>query len=316
MSKIAIVLDTQIAHSPDKNCSFDKFHIFEYDNTVDFIERHDLLEEIEVFIPEIVLNEIVEHRIRKLESDLSQLGNLRDRFSLSGICDISDTEEDFNRVEYIEVLKERRLKQLNVIPIPKDRFCLFNDILEKSLKKYPPFKQGKSDQGFKDAIILSSIIEFFKGKEECEKIFLFSNDNGFSLVSIEEIYSKEKIKLEIIQDIGVQNFLISKFGLKIELKEYLDGGFFSEEIDQIIDVKIKNEEKIIKLINDYYKVLDVTTEKYYINEISDNECEVNFYIIVNMKKGSEKLEIESNLKLVFNKNIDKTWEIKDLENNE
>lgn len=308
MNKIAIVLDTQIAHSPDKNCYFDKFHIFEYDNTVDFIERHELTEVVEIFIPEIVVNEIVEQRTRNLRSDLSTLNDLRGRFSSSGICDISDENKDFNPIKHIDILKERKLKHLNVIPIPEDRLNLFNDILEKSLKKYPPFKQGKSDQGFKDAIILSSIIDFFKNKNEYA-VYLFSDDNGFSLVNVEEIYNKEKVKLEIKKGVGIQDFLITKFGLRIELKECLDEGFFSEEIDQIINIETRSEEKIIKLINDYYNVSDVTTEKYYINEISDNECEVIFSIIINMKKDGEKIDIKFDLMLAFSKNVEGKWEI-------
>lgn len=310
MNKIAIVLDTQIAHSPDKDCSFDEFHIFEYDNTVDFIERHELTEEVEIFLPEIVVNEIAEQRIRNLKKDLSKLNNLRERFLSSGICDISDENKDFNSIKHIDTLKERKLKYLNVIPIPEDRLILFNGILEKSLKKYPPFKQGKSDQGFKDAIILSSITDFFKNKKEYE-VYLFSDDKGFSLVSIEEIFDKEKIKLEIKNGVGIQNFLISKFKLKIELKEYIEKGFFKEDIEQIVNIKVtKNEEIIIKLVDEGYSILGVIIEKYYINEVSDNEYEVVFSIIIKMQKdGNEILENKFNLSLIF-KNIDGLWNIK------
>ena len=316
MNKIAIILDTQIAHSPDKNCSFDEFHIFEYDNTVDFIERHELTEKIEIFIPEIVVNEIAEQRIRNLKKDLSKLNNLRGRFLSSGICDISDENKDFNSIKHIDTLKERKLKHLNVIPIPEDRLILFNDILEKSLKKYPPFKQGKSDQGFKDAIILSSIIDFFKNKKEYE-VYLFSDDNGFSSVNIEEIFNKEEIKLEIKNGVGIQNFLISKFKLKIELKEYIEEGFFKEDIEQIVNIEVtKKEEIIIKLVDEGYNISEVIIEKYYINEVSDNEYEVVFSIIINMQKdGNEILENKFNLSLIF-KNVDGLWDIKIPRNNE
>ncbi len=162
MKKIAIILDTNIAHNPKKLCKFDKLHIFGYDNTIEFIERHDLTESVEVFIPEIVLKEVIEYRKRNLKSGLDQFKNLCENFNGTNIFDVAKLpDEKFNCAKYIDELEKRKMKQnVCIVPIPTDRTLLFNKILEMAVKKYPPFQKDGSDKGFKDAIILLSIYKF------------------------------------------------------------------------------------------------------------------------------------------------------------
>lgn len=290
MKKVAIILDTNIAHQREKDCKFDQFHIFEYDNTIGFIERHDLTDSVEVFIPEIVLSEITEHRKVKLRSALSKLENFKEQFLSTNICEISFLSEakSFDSDKYIDQIKERKLKeQVNIIPVPADKAALFNDILKKSVKKYPPFQEGKSDQGFKDSIILASIVEYFKGKPEYDTIYLFSNDNGFSSVDCQKI----GINMQILKDAGIQNLLITLFQLRFDLEKFLEEGSFVAKIKEVVGRKLLEKESFVnELESGGYKVLNFEIERYTINEISDNECEVVFSALFNIINREEEVK--------------------------
>ncbi|MDD3307920.1 MAG: PIN domain-containing protein [Acetobacterium sp.] len=307
MKKIAVILDTNIAHSPDSNCNFDQFHIFEYDNTVGFIERHDLTDSVDVFIPEIVLDEITEHRKNKLHSSLSVITNLAEQFASTNICNVSILDsKEFSIDDYITKIKDRKLKEgIKIIPIPSDRSILFNDVLSKAIKKIPPFQKGKSDQGFKDTIILISIIEYFKENLEYSEIYLFSDDNGFTFVDCK----KTGINLRIIKDVGIQKYLASKFKLKFELEKHLAEGSFIEEIHKIIDEKVlKNEAFISGLAENGQEISNYEVEKYTINEISDEECEVICFIIFDITRNNgEKGEKRIDITTIFKKDISGEW---------
>ena len=68
--KIALVLDTNILF---KQCkaeeNMDDLSIEPYDNAIDMIEQHDLVEKINVFIPEIVLLEHSNHKLEKMKKE-------------------------------------------------------------------------------------------------------------------------------------------------------------------------------------------------------------------------------------------------------
>lgn len=319
MNKIAVVLDSNIAHNPQNDCNFDEFHIFEYDNTASFIERHDLVESVEVFLPEVVLEEITEHRRKAFNSTLSKLKNLRGQFALTNICEIPEIRSEFSENDYINGIRDRKLKgHLNIIPIPLDRSLLFNEILEKSLKKYAPFQKGKSDHGFKDAIVLSSLVEYFKKRNDYKNIYLFSDDLGFSLVDTEKIYERTGVRLEIIKNIGIQDFLIARLKLRVELKNLLDKGEFSSEIQNIIDIRLlQNEELLLELEKKGYKITEAKLTRFAINEINENECEVTCFIeSILAKNDTETKENNFSIVLVFSKDSFGEWIIKISNNNE
>lgn len=312
MGKVAIVIDTNVAHDPEKSCKFDELHISGYDNTIEFVERHDLTENVEVFIPELVLKEVVEHRKRKLKSDLSHFTNLCENFDRTNIFDIARLpDEKFNCMEYVDKLKERKLKQkVRIVPIPADRALLFENILEMGIKKHQPFQKGDSDKGFKDAIILLSIFDFFKDKNEYSEIYLFSKDHGYSGITPELIKKQYKINFKIVQEGTIQEFLAIKYKLKIEFKKLLLE--FIPIIQKIVTNKILTDEKFsLQLKNIGYRVVDILYDSYSINEISENECEVFCPVILDVEKNGIKGDsMKLDYTLVFVKNSVGKWEMK------
>jgi len=91
--------------------------------------------------------------------------------------------KNFNIDESCEKLKNDYYNQLNIINIPSDRNKLFNEILNMSLNKNPPFIEGKSDKGFKDSILFLSI-EKFAEENLYDKYVLFSKDKAFIVMKM------------------------------------------------------------------------------------------------------------------------------------
>jgi len=313
MSKIAIVLDTNIAHNPETDCGFDEFHIFEYDNTVAFVERHDLTEKVEVFLPEAVLDEITEHRRKKFDKELSGLSSTREKFLNTSICDIPQIDENFDRIKYLKKIKERKLKQqLNIIPVPSNKASLFDEIFKMALKKEPPFKQGKSDQGFKDAVILLSIIDFFKNNTEYDRVLLFSDDHGYDLIDIKKIQDIYKINLEIQKDLGVQDVLSSRFKLLMDLKQFIEENSLIGQLEDDINSGLITDPELSSILEaSGSKISKFTIERYVLNEINDNECELicfgSFDIIKNTGEVSKR---KKDSKILFKRKPDETWGVK------
>ena len=74
-------------------------------------------------------------------------------------------DERFDTENQIIKIKEIAFDEINVIKLPENREQLFSTILEMAVHKIPPFQKGKSDQGFKDALLLLSLINFAKNQE-------------------------------------------------------------------------------------------------------------------------------------------------------
>lgn len=94
-----------------------------------------------------------------------------------------------------------------------------NTIVEMAIHKIKPFtEQGK---GFKDAIILFSIIEHCKYDIESEHFFLTGNKEDFDSEDIKNLIRKEKIDLKLIFSIDDLNKYLTNLMSK-KLKEWID----------------------------------------------------------------------------------------------
>ena len=72
---------------------------------------------------------------------------------------------------YVDLFKE------HLIPYAKTA-TTFSTMLDRVYKKTPPFKDGDSDNGFKDSLMWLSILDYFKNNGENDVLFL-TNDKGF-----------------------------------------------------------------------------------------------------------------------------------------
>ena len=193
---------------------------------------------------------------------------------------------------YLETIKEEFLiaNNCNIIDYPRDLEC-FEQLVDKCVHKQPPFQKAKggkeySDAGFKDALILETIL---RHKRDTGNIcFFISTDGDFE--SVKDIYlcaDIDSFKETITKILGIQNIEM----LQTRFNEEYIKAFIIEETGNKYDKSVTSYEVIeIKPIADEEDVYDIKIKaiineaEYQINcqyEISSNNIEVKDYKIEN-----------------------------------
>lgn len=304
IDKIAIILDTCVAHPKNETCGHDKLHIKNYDDLIGFIERRDLVDNVDVLLPEIVLNEITEQRIQLLQSDIANFKNLGIRFQGSNLLEMNALTENINPRQHAEGLKDLKLKEVLTIPIPTDKLKLFENIYKMALRKEPPFRQNKSDSGFKDAILMLSITNYLK-VNKYNQAYLFTNDGALNSMNKDYIQKHHKIDIEITKD-NPQTFLANLFRIKIELRDQLEEGSFYSDLQKKLKRDIVKRVDTLILPNGKKCELDnIEFDNYTINEVNDQLCDVYYPVSlkVHYNDGQDQT-MKITIKMVFKKEND------------
>jgi len=291
--KIALVVDTNILMKNIKEQErLTDFSIELYDETINMIERNDLVEKINLFVPEIVWLELQKHKRDKLKLRLNNLQKISKELE-----DIEDIQiqigKNFDYSSHIDNISKAKLQEVNIIKIPDSREDLFNKILDMAIKKECTFEKGESDKGFKDAIILLSLVNFAKESDHT-KFVLFSKDKIFekNKDQIISFFKKEVSKeLEIRSDKDIQGYISEKFNLFIDFKQFLETDFFDKIGDEIRakqNIVIEEESIVCKIID--FKINPETT---FIEQIGEDEFRLNigFTLVYEDKRGN-KTEID------------------------
>ena len=159
---IYISLDTNFLNI-SKYKNLEKFEL-----NSDFYEMYDLsrnkkcIDKCEVLLPELVYRELLQHEIeayRKVYDTVEQYAmQLKDLFSFDFRYTPDEYEIELRR-QADQYLAEEKIE---ILPVCKD--AQFQNILETSIKKLPPFEgvKGKADKEFKDAVIWFSLIDYAK----------------------------------------------------------------------------------------------------------------------------------------------------------
>ncbi|MDP3036050.1 MAG: PIN domain-containing protein [Methanobacteriaceae archaeon] len=304
--KIALVLDTNILYRQCKaEENMDSLSIEPYDKAIDMIEINDLVEKVNIFIPEIVLMELSNHKLDKMRKRINNIHKFSREFDNIPEIDIS-IQEDFNIKKQIAEIKELAFDEINIINTPENKEELFSIILEMAMDKIPPFEKGKSDRGFKDAIILLSIIDFAK-KSDFTLFILFTDDDGFNKnkKDIQILFNNQSSKkLDIIKSKDIQGYLSEIYDLFIDFKKYLNDVFYpklNEEINEVNSIVIEEKGVVCNV-----ESFDINKEKTTINQINENlfELVVAFNLTYNCKDGSIELIDDVYRDYVFENAID------------
>lgn len=274
--KIAIVVDTNILRKGDREEEkLDEFSIDLYDETLDLIERNELNELVNIFIPEIVLLELKTHKIKKLKSRIDNLFSCsKETENIEGI-EINLSIKKKHAKEIIEKTFKDKLKNIYTIDLPKDKNSMNNQVFDMFVSRLPPFDNSDSDRGYKDCIILLSMIDFAK-ENNFDQFILFTDDNVFlkHKEKISEYFAKKsKKKLFIEKGKDIQGYVLKKFSLFSPFREFLNEEFFPDLIE-----RTKEYEKIVlEKLGSVCEIssFDINHENTFLEEMEENKFIVN-----------------------------------------
>ena len=266
-NKINIFFDTNVLEQyVKKSClaSVSKIKMSNiFDDVLDFAK---LDSRIKLYIPELVWNEIESHLLSCYDSQKQSLNSLvtANKALFGDLLNISCDFDESNYTEYLETISkafwEENEEYCELVEYPKSDELL-KALVKKALSKTKPFRSNDnsgntySDAGFKDAIIIETMLSFCK---DDELNILYTKDNDFC--GVFEQYGNENYR--VINDLKILKPLIEDF---IEPNNIIRIQKFLEE-DQNIKAELFNQIEIIEIneVKDY----SVTSVEY--NEQNDN----------------------------------------------
>lgn len=230
--------------------------------------------EIEVYVPELVKEEFINIQLRKLEEAYSKLENLK---NLQKIIDLKYRKKEVTRkmVEgiYNNIFEENFKNKIIVY----NKEGMLDRVLERNKYKKPPFynENNSSDKGFKDTILLLTIIDFISSFGDDAIFYFITSDNGF-------IKYKNEIEKEIF-DKCAKNITIvegkDKNKVYKELNIVEEKSNQEEKTENIFSKEEINIEEIRKRINELMDIFIWTTSfDYYGNLQDERRFEISNYI--------------------------------------
>ena len=232
----------------------------------DILKFAKLDSRIKLFIPELVWGEMENHLLFYYTSQKQSLSShiVTNKKIFSDLLDISCNFKEVDYPEYLKIISKEfwdaNEEYCELVEYPKNDELL-KVLVEKALSNTKPFRRndsaGKaySDAGFKDAVIIETMLSFCK---DDELNILYTKDNDFC--GVFEQYGNENYR--VINDLKILKPLIEDF---IEPNNIIRIQKFLEE-DQNIKAELFNQIEIIEIneVKDY----SVTSVEY--NEQNDN----------------------------------------------
>jgi len=314
MKNNVLIFDSNILYvNYDKGGNFNSFYFNStFQNVIDYIQQKDIYENMIIYIPVVVWEEMKKQKIDAYEKKKEELLSKLNKIKIPDIVLIKEQKIDYETYisEQINNYKNELQKKLIIIKeleLPsKERF---QSIVKRAFEKNPPFegKESNSDKGFKDALLWESILEL-KANNTNYDIILYCNDNMFNDFLIEEY--KEKFDSDI---------LICKN--EMELFPYLDklsthvngvnsnNSFNMNEItlikDFIIDksfrIRLLNLFNENNIFNDFYVVEDISNiviKNIVYNEEGDYcDVKINANLLLNIPNGTIDTIVEKETSL-------------------
>lgn len=306
-NKLQLFFDTNFLES-----RFDKDKLYlsefkiskDYYDLVNYIKEHDLEEKIDICMPEVVLREIKEHLLLCFKSEKDSLNSKIEIFKkmFGGLLDIDykvsiERTEDY--IEYIDNMidKSSIMENCKIIQYPRNSEIIDN-IVDKALRTQRPFAKAKgkkeyTDAGFKDALIVETIVEHCK-KNDKQGAFV-TKDRDFedilgkmSEVNVKELFGFEQAKSYIYDLFNLED--VSMIKKEFEKNAYLKESVFLEagqKMDssvtkyEIIDViKVPEQDNIYNIVID--SLINETEYHFNVNyDQSANEIVNVIYEIKN-----------------------------------
>lgn len=282
---VCIVFDTNIMFkSGDKGIDFSSFSLnSKYSNLVEYVEKNDLVEKVQIIVPKIVFEEL---KIQQKDKYYNELAKLREQATqFKGLFDVSNIYKDINYEGFLEDIYKTYIKKLEsnqvetlIIDFPSNN--RFPHLITRAINKVAPFeaKNKQSDKGFKDALLWESLIES-QTKEEVDLLIMFSADSKFN--ELKEEYQKEKsIKYVVIKtesdlyDLLKKKYSVVENDLISQTKIFIKKEIQTENFKDYLVNNTYHENKVINSVNSIH-LIDINQ----IDSLDDKR--LSFDVVIN-----------------------------------
>lgn len=274
-------------------------------------------EKIELFIPEIVLDEVINkfsQRINKAKIDINSEVNSFEKITNEKLgIEVSDKIIVSSILKFKKYLyKVIKQNKITIIPYPKTDHKY---LAKKAMLCLKPF--NTNEKGYRDCLIWENVKSLLSDGEERiatpEIIFLTNNNKDFTSVNnnlhddlvleLEDInhdsesiiiypnlseFNEKVTKLELIQSTSFETKLINDEFWDFNLKSTIDKFLFKNFIGKILHnyeqyVPYANDSPTISTINDEYKIEKISVKKlnskeYIVDVEFSLEVEVDFFM--------------------------------------
>ncbi len=219
------------------------FNIYENPEWENLKKRIDHLK-IKTFIPQIVLEELLINRREEFNRSLNDFNKVLRNINskVTSKLKVQYSKEKLEKELEKNIHENFRKAKIEVFDIPFDKIDL-RKLINMAINRIKPFKE--KDKGFKDALILFSIIEHSKGIEAEEHLFLTGNKSDFDSDVIRDLIEKNYAEIKIF------------FSIK-DLEKYLDNFINKEKIEfihqrneRLKEFLFSNKEMIQNFIDNY-----------------------------------------------------------------
>lgn len=173
-----------------------------------------------IYVPKIVLDEVLTNRFTDILNKLTSAEDSIQRINRYVTTPIQLSVDAKNTLKEIKDNLIANIKKANikVYDTPHQKIDL-SKLIDMSIYKMRPFsEQGK---GFKDAVILFSILEHCKQSKDEEHIFVTNNSKDFDNGDVKGIIEKEGVILTVLESIECLTSYLSEF-MNEKVKKFLD----------------------------------------------------------------------------------------------
>lgn len=270
MRKVNIVFDSSVLYpNSDAIVSSDFENFFQ-----EFSKKCDL----NIYIPDVVKGELCYQKFSSASDKLERAKEL-----LSNIARTLDRQRKIPyKTEELRTLVEKRFdvwakkKKVILLETPLDKISL-KELQEKSIWRIPPFEDVKrgfeqckgcrAEKGFRDALILFSVLELVK-KNIRNNFYFICGDKLFLITIKKHIKSKRLILLEAIEELS------SRLRLSLEKdNERWINRISNRARDVFINRAWKElniREEIIKRHSERFEIPSTTSEIEFLTSIGSN----------------------------------------------
>lgn len=171
---------------------------------------------IEVYIPEVVYDEIVNQyreKLDEIQKEIDSSANKVRRISTTLSLNNPINEVARNQLldEYPSILNQR-LEELNIKKLPYPAIP-HKEIVARDLKRRRPFQ--KSGKGYRDALIWETILRIIDNKDENPNV-IFVNKN------IHDFFEKNELHQDLKEDLISKGFSSDSLSIYENLKDAID----------------------------------------------------------------------------------------------